>query len=114
LAITTPMAWPKKKTHKLVVDDMSFLWHYSGHCPACSNAVITVGKSGDRYFLYVDPMPWDFEFRPAYIAEAIRWALSQGWSSDSGPTRAMALDGDCHVWLPEGFRHLYDVKSAAS
>lgn len=108
------MAWPKKGTHKIVVDGTSFLWHYSGHCPSCSNAVITVGVEGDRFYLYVYPFPWNFEFRPAAIADAIRWAIANDWTSYAGPTRAMAFDDklNCNVWLPDGARHLADIHAS--
>ena len=106
------MAWPKKGTHKIVVDGTLFHWHYSGHCPSCCNAVITVGIEGDRFYLYVDPFPWNFEFRPAAIADAIRWAIANDWTSCAGPTRAMAFDDklNCNVWLPDGARHLLSMR----
>jgi hypothetical protein len=92
------MAWPRKGTHKIVVDGTPLLWHY----PLCSNAVITVGTEGDRFYLYIDPFPWNFEFRPASIADAIRWAVANEWTSHGGPTRAMAFDDNLkrNVWLP--------------
>ena len=109
------MAWPKKGTHKIVVDGTRFLWHYSGCCPLCSNAVITVGNDGGRFVLFFDPFPWNFEFRPAAIADAIRWAVGEGWSFDGGPTRSMAFDDKLghNVWLPDGARHLADLNPTA-
>lgn len=109
------MAWPKKKTRKIVVDGTPFLWHYSAGCLYCSDAVITVGKEDDRFYLFIDPYPHDFEFRPAKIADAIRWAIAEGWTSANGPTRGMAYDSTLgsNVWLPQGARHLCDVNPAA-
>ena len=102
------MAWPKKGTRKLVVDGKNYLWHYSGHCPLCSSDVFTIGRAGDRFVLYIDPFPWEFEMRPKSIVTAIKWALNKGWTSEFGPTRAMSSDGSDHKfkWLLDGQRHL--------
>ena len=102
------MAWPQKATRKIVIDGVPYLWHFSGHCVLCSEAVITIGRDGDRFFLFVDPFPHGLEFRPAAIASAIRWALDNGWSSRAGPTRGMGFDDilEKNVWLPDGVRHL--------
>lgn len=105
------MAWPKKGTRKLVVGGVPYLWHYSGHCPLCSEAVYTVGQSRQPHVLYIDPLPHDFELTPKAVASAVEWAVGQGWSSAGGPTRAMAFDSQLQdfVWLPDGSRHLTDV-----
>jgi hypothetical protein len=102
------MAWPKKGTRKLVIDGVKYLWHYDGHCPLCSSQVFTIGREGERFVLFIDPYPWGFELRPASVVKAVRWALSQGWTSKSGPTRAMAWNDQKQEfeWLPEGERHL--------
>ncbi len=105
------MAWPKKGTRKITVDGLPLLWHYAAHCVFCRADAITVGVEGERYFLYIDPFPWGFEFRPRSVADSVRWALAQGWSPALGPTCAMAWDdkrGE-NVWLPEGARHLADL-----
>lgn len=101
------MAWPKKGTRKLVVDGEDFLWHYSGHCPLCSDDVFTVGKPGAPHVLYIDPFPWNFEIRPRSIASAIRWAKNDGWSAEQGPTRAMGMNDATEQfdWLADGQRH---------
>jgi len=103
------MAWPKKGTRRLVVDGIDFSWHYTGHCPCCSDDVITVGIAGKPYVLFIDPFPWKFELRPSHVASAIRWAIKNGWSPDGGPTKALSLDYDKDefVWLPEGKRHMH-------
>jgi hypothetical protein len=101
------MAWPKKGTRKIVIDGITYLWHYSGHCPLCSDAVFTVGIAGKPYVLYIDPFPWNFELTPSSIASAINWAIDHGWSPEKGSTRGMALDDESKefIWLPEGQRH---------
>ena len=101
------MAWPKKGTRKITVDGITYLWHYSDHCPMCSNDVLTVGIAGRPYVLYIDPFPWNFEIKPSAIAEAIQWAINEGWSPEAGPTRAMSMGSTgIFIWLPEGARHL--------
>ena len=101
------MAWPKKGTRKLVVDGNDYLWHYNGHCPLCSSDVFTIGQAGDKFVLYIDPFPWEFELRPASVVTAIQWALNKGWTSEFGPTRAMAWNDSSHKfqWLLDGERH---------
>ena len=102
------MAWPKRGTRQLVVDGASFLWHYDGCCLWCSNDVITVGREGVPYVLFIDPVAWHFEFRPAQVVDAIRWALKEGWTPENGPTRAMGLNDEteAYEWLADGQRHL--------
>ncbi len=103
------MAWPKKGTRKISVDGVNYLWHYSAHCPWCSDDVFTIGIAGQPYVLFIDPFPWSFEIKPSSIASAIRWASNNGWTPDKGMTRAMSLDDKIEkfVWLSDGQRHLY-------
>ena len=95
------MAWPKRHTRTLRLDGCDYLWHLSGNQLDCSGTVLTVGKATCRHYLHVDPYPWDFEIRPATVAEAVRWALSQGWSAEDGPTRRMALGEAGFAWHTE-------------
>ena len=101
------MAWPRKGTRKLVVDEEEYLWHYDAHCPLCSTDVFTIGQEGGRFVLYIDPFPWGFEFRPASVVKGIRWALRNGWTAESGPSRAIVWNDAAQdfEWLPEGKRH---------
>ncbi len=108
------MAWPRKGTRKLVVDGVSYLWHTTGHCPICSAAhCYTIGQPSQPFVLYIDPLPHDFALTPKSVATAIQWAVHRGWSTEDGPTRAMAFDAEQQdfVWLPDGARHLSDVRS---
>lgn len=102
------MAWPKKGTRKITVDGVNYLWHYSAHCPLCSDDVFTVGIAGSPYVLFIDPFPWNFELKPSSIASAIRWATENGWTPAQGPTRGMSYDDRSKefIWLPDGERHL--------
>jgi len=110
------MAWPKKGTRKLVVDGVSFRWHYAPHCLLCGTDFITVGVESKGYYLYVDPYRWGFEFRPQDVTDAIRWAMSHGWSPSLGPTRTLAWDDrrQQHEWLADGARHGKDAHRQAN
>ncbi|WP_223788198.1 hypothetical protein [Marinicella meishanensis] len=101
------MAWPKKGTRKIVVDNEAFLWHYDAHCPWCSDDVFTAGKAGKPFVLFIDPFPWVAEMGPKYVAKAIRWARANGWSSSGGPTRALSINSadEQFFWLEDGERH---------
>ncbi len=102
------MAWPKKGTRKISVDGVDYLWHYSGCCLYCSEDVFTIGLPGKPYVLYIDPFSWNFEIKPSNIANAIRWAVNNGWTPEKGPIKAMSFDrNDAFVWLPDGERHLH-------
>jgi hypothetical protein len=102
------MAWPKKGTRELVIDNQNYLWHYDAHCPLCSTKVFTIGRPGQRFVLFIDPYPWGFELKPASVVSATRWALEKGWTPESGPTRAMAWSDKKQEfeWLADGQRHL--------
>ncbi len=102
------MAWPKKGTRELVINDQKYLWHYDAHCPLCSSKIFTIGQAGKRFVLFIDPYPWGFELRPASVVSAIKWALERNWSPESGPTRAMAWNDEIQAfeWLAEGERHV--------
>lgn len=101
------MAWPKKGTRKIVIDGDEFLWHYDACCPWCSDDVFTAGKSGYPYVLFIDPFPYAAEIGPGYVARAIKWAISKGWSPLNGFTKSMSIDSDMEVffWLKDGERH---------
>jgi hypothetical protein len=101
------MAWPKRGTRKIRIEGEDFLWHYDA-CPCCSRDVITVGREGAPFVLFIDPYPNDFPLRPGSVASAIKWARAQGWSPESGPTRPLALDENtgAFVWLRPEQRHL--------
>ncbi|MEO1333807.1 MAG: hypothetical protein AAFV32_09845 [Myxococcota bacterium] len=94
------MAWPKKGTRKVTVDGIDYLWHFSGHCLLCSEKVITIGREGAPFVLFLDPYAWHFEFRPRSVVEAVKWATSKGWSVVDGPTRSLSVGEDGRfLWL---------------
>jgi hypothetical protein len=57
--------------------------------------------------LFIDPFVWSMAIGPQSIAAAIRWARSEGWTPERGPTRGLALDEATQRfrWLAENQRH---------
>jgi len=90
-----------------------YLWHLSGNQLDSKDSIITVGIKGQKYFLFIDPYPWDFEIGPSSIMKAVTWALDQGWTPEAGPTRHMAYSKDAEgfIWLPNSIRHIYEMKT---
>ncbi len=100
------MAWPKKGTRKITIDGINYRWHYSAHCPLCSDDVFTIGFECNPYVLFIDPFPYHFELKPSSVANAVRWATDSRWTPQKGPTKAMSMDRNGHyIWLPERTRH---------
>ena len=107
------MTWPKKNTRTITADGQQFLWHLSGNRLDGKETVITVGKNGQKYLLFIDPYPWDFDITPSNISKAVSWALGQGWAPASGPTKNMAYSKrrKTFVWLPKGIRYIHELKT---
>ena len=105
------MTWPKKHTRKIVVDGETYQWHRSRNSLYVGNDRITVGTVTGKFYLFIDPFPHDFEMRPSTIADAIRWAVTNGWNSVDGPTRQLTYPDDAtgFVWLPDGARSCFDL-----
>ena len=53
--------------------------------------------------LLIDPYPW-IRAEPRIIAAAIRWARTEAWSAEEGPTRVLAWNQvtSAFQWLPDG------------
>ncbi len=101
------MAWPKRGTRNIVVDDIEYLWHYDAHCIWCSDDVFTVGQQGKPFVLYIDSYAFGEEIRPKNIANAIKWAVLNEWNPTTGPNKSMSYDQDKDkfYWLPDGVKH---------
>ncbi|MBN2319671.1 MAG: hypothetical protein JXR49_11365 [Acidobacteria bacterium] len=110
------MAWPKKNSRAVVVDGERFLWHISGNRIDGKETLIAVGKAEQKYMLFIDPYPWDFEIAPSNITRALRWALVHGWNAAAGPSKYMAFSRreNTFVWLPDGIRFLHELNNAQS
>jgi hypothetical protein len=102
------MAWPRKGTRKLVIDQAEWLCHYDAHCALCSGDCVTVGRRGQPHYLFLDTFSYYFQHTPRHIVDSIRWALVAGWSPKSGPDRGITVTEDGFAWLPPGHRHCAD------
>lgn len=85
------MAWPKKGTRKVHAGGRDLLLqpsdpHYSGQLPA------TVGTHDGRYYLYIYVGIDGYGMRQG--AEAIAWALSNGWTPEEGPDAHVFINGE--------------------
>ncbi|MGI0119708.1 hypothetical protein [Zooshikella sp. RANM57] len=100
------MAWPKRGTRKIVVDEIEYLWHYDACCIFCSDDVFTVGQTGRSGYLFIDSFAFGEKIRPKNIADSIKWAVSHGWSPES-QSRNMSknIETDDFYWLPDGVKH---------
>jgi len=65
----------------------------------------------EKYVLFIDPYPWDFEITPSSILKAITWALDHGWSPAEGPTKNMAYSKEINdfIWLPGGVKYIHEM-----
>ena len=106
------MAWPKKNTRKITVNGIEFLWHLSKNSIDSKETLITAGSQHDRFFLFIDPYPWEFEIKPAHISAAVEWASKQGWNPETGPSKYLAFSAKAQkfVWLPDGIKHLHQIE----
>lgn len=102
------MAWPKRGTRKLLIDQIEWLYHYDAHCIFCSEDCITVGQNGRPHYLYLDTFSHHFDHTPGHVVASIRWAIASGWSAENGPDRGLTATNDGFTWLPPGHRHFTD------
>ncbi len=82
------MAWPKKHTRRIHINDCEYLWHVSGNEVYNENP-ITVGTESGKFVLFINPYAHDWEITPSNVRAAIEWALSK-----VGPQRPEEVD----VW----------------
>ncbi|GJM25526.1 MAG: hypothetical protein DHS20C16_19410 [Phycisphaerae bacterium] len=104
------MAWPKKHTRRIRINNREWLWHISGG-GTWAETPITVGIEEGRYVFHIDPYAHDLDITPSMIRHAIEWALAEGWSPEEGPIRSMAYSDETHsfYWLPSGARYAREV-----
>lgn len=96
------MTWPRKGTRTIVVDGASFLWHVNDGRVGWGDAPITVGRDGAKYVLHLDTFSWDGTPKPSIVASAIRWALDEGWTPETGPTHRVArVEAGRFAFLPQ-------------
>jgi hypothetical protein len=101
----------KTKLRKIVVDGRQFVWVLPGNSLELGNVHLSVFASKRTQPLRIDPFPWAFTVRPQSVADAIRFALTHGWSpGEPGPPFFIALREGELVVLPPGVRFLHELR----
>jgi len=96
----------RKPKRRIVVDGREFFWVLPGNSLYTSpEKHITVFAAKRGQVLLIDPYVWSFIPRPKLIADAIRFALSQGWTPEQpGRDIVLRFSEDSFYVLPEGVR----------
>ena len=105
------MAFPKKYTRKITVNDQTYLWHLNENSIDFEEYHITIRHEKIAgQILYLDLYSWHLSIRPRTIREAILWALENGWEpKEKGkPIYVGYPDGKFQL-LPEGIRFAYQM-----
>lgn len=93
------MAWPKKNTRAVTVDEESYQWHLDRD-DVLSRWIVIGHQAGNGQLLFLDP--YDLSTRASVVCGAIQFALSAGWHprQRAKPMRA-AYNGTVFSALPE-------------
>ena len=97
----------KVRPRKIIVDDEPYEWvlHDNSLSASGDRHVTVYSPSKKGQTLYVDPYAWEFDVRPKTVADAIRFALSIGWTPTSvAPPMYLGFRGTQFFRLPEGIR----------
>jgi hypothetical protein len=74
------MTLPKKNTRRITVDGVDYFWHRNWRWVGKHSHWIVVQRSDSKgQLLFVDPYHHDLSWGPAAVAEAIGFALANGW-----------------------------------
>ena len=104
----------KKRIRKIVVDGRPFVWVLPGNTIDVEEVHVSVFAGKGMQPLCIDPYPWAFTIRPQSVADAIRFALSHGWSPGKpGPPFFISLREGEFVVLPPGVRFLHHLRAAS-
>jgi hypothetical protein len=92
---------------KIVVDNVQYEWCIRGNSIWGPKSKITIYEKGvNGATLYIDPIPWEFEIRPKFVMEAIRFATKNDWSSKTnGKPMKLGYIESRFVVLPEGINN---------
>ena len=100
----------RRATREITVEGRQYFWVLDGNSITDQNRErhikVHVAETTKR-LLYIDPTPWHFKVTPKMVAEAIRYAISQGWEpGEAGKEMYISMKEDQFYVLP------YDVKFA--
>jgi hypothetical protein len=104
------MAFPKKNTRSIIVDSITYLWHRNHDFEIHTSWIVVQQKDIRGQLLLVDAYHSP-GFGPAAVADAIRYALLQGWhSAMRGKPFRVFYDQDAWKLVPlsdQGFEYLH-------
>ena len=99
---------------KITVRDDVFHWVLRGNTLDDGEKHITVFRVRAGTPLRIDPFVWEFEVRPKYIAEAIEFALENGWDPEAkGEPFYVSYREDRFFKLPPGIRFAYELSKTS-
>ncbi|MEM9215896.1 MAG: hypothetical protein AAGD25_16325 [Cyanobacteria bacterium P01_F01_bin.150] len=104
----------RSSKRKIVVDGVHYEWLIRNNRLHYANSRITIYRADiNGATLYFDPYPWLTKIRPQIIADAIRFAIANGWQPNAkGPVMSLRYCEDS--FLIEGSadkpQHHYDPK----
>ena len=91
---------------KIVVDGEPYEWVLRDDSLHGSDRHIAVYSASTKgQTLYLGPYAWEFEVRPRTVSDAIKFALTIGWTPKTGaPPIYLGFRDDQFFRLPEGVR----------
>jgi hypothetical protein len=103
----------RKTLRRIVVDGQPFQWLLPWNSLEFGTVHLSVFAEKRTQPLRIDPYPWNFEIRPATIANAIRFALRNGWTpAVPGPDFHIAFHEGEFIVLPPGIKFVHQLRSA--
>jgi|RhiMetdeSRZDD1v2_1073273.scaffolds.fasta_scaffold744297_2 hypothetical protein len=101
----------RHQPRSIVVDNEPYEWvlRHNSLFVDSDRHIAVYSPSAKGQTLYLDPYAWEFEVRPKTIAEAIRFALSIGWTPKAvAPPLYLGFRGEQFFRLPEGTRFAHE------
>ena len=107
------MAFPKKHTREIIVNDQTYLWHLRKNDLYWGWHHITIRhKQVAGQILFIDPYSWHFEVRPRSIREGILFALENNWNpQEKGKPLYISYQETNFFVLPEGIQFAGQLKT---
>lgn len=96
---------------KLTIGERVFVWSLAGNSiygPGERHIIVRIPGLPGR--LLIDPYPWAFAIRPASVANAIKFALSQRWNpAKVAPPFVVSYEREAFIVLPPGVKFYHDL-----
>ena len=103
----------KTQKRKIVVNGTAYEWCLRGNKIWRDTDHITIySPTSTGAPIYLDPYPWGLEIRPRTIADAIKFALKNGWEPEKkGRPFRIGYLHDTFVVLPDGSKNSYEYET---